>query len=158
MVVVRQHFQTTSPLKPWSRLLPNFTYSIYSPREQIFVFFCSKLIRTLVAMAAYNCHWLIMGKVEIGIYCCLINADILTKVLQNCSLSSPLPTRWILSKPQNLIGFYGNSKVKFAKKYSKMISSEAVWGMKLKLCRDVHTISLYKKYVFIAVAHVRLLL
>ena len=31
-----------------------------------------------------------MGKVEIGIYCYL-TADILTKVLQKCSLSSPLP-------------------------------------------------------------------
>ena len=30
-----------------------------------------------------------MRKVEIGIYCCL-TADILTKVLQKCSLSSPL--------------------------------------------------------------------
>ena len=32
-----------------------------------------------------------MGKVEIGIYYYL-NADILTKVLQKCSLSSLLPT------------------------------------------------------------------
>ena len=33
-----------------------------------------------------------MGEVEIGIYCYL-TADILTKVLQKCSLSSPFPTR-----------------------------------------------------------------
>ena len=59
--VVCQHFQTTSPLKPWSRHLPNFTYSIYRPGEQIIVF-CSNRIRTLVAMATYSCHWLIMGK------------------------------------------------------------------------------------------------
>ena len=72
-----QHFQTTSPLKPWSRFLPNFTYNIYRPGERIIVF-CSNRIRTLVARATYSCHWLIMGKVEIGIYCCL-TADILTK-------------------------------------------------------------------------------
>ena len=34
----RQHFQTTSPLKPWSRFLLNFTYSIYRPEERIIVF------------------------------------------------------------------------------------------------------------------------
>ena len=36
----------------------------------------------------------------------------------------------------------------------KIISSEALREMKLKLCRNVHNISLYKKYVFIAVAQV----
>ena len=34
-VVVRQHFQTTSPRKSWSRFLPNFTYSIYGQGVQI---------------------------------------------------------------------------------------------------------------------------
>ena len=57
-----------------------------------------------------------MGKVEIGIYCYL-TADILTKVLQKCFLSIPLSSIWILSKPLYLIGFYGNRKVKFLKKY-----------------------------------------
>ena len=37
--------------------------------------FCSNRIRTLVAMATYSFHWLIMGKVEIGNFCCL-TADI----------------------------------------------------------------------------------
>ena len=32
---LRQHFQTTSFLKPCSRFLPNFTYSIYRPGEGI---------------------------------------------------------------------------------------------------------------------------
>ena len=44
------------------------------------------------------------------------------------------------------------------KKCSKIISSEAIRGMKLKLCRNVHNISLYKICVFIAVAHVLSLL
>ena len=95
----------------------------------------------------YNCHWLIMGKVEIGIYCYL-TTDILTKVLQKCSLSSPLPTIWILFKLLCLIGCHGNRNAKFAKKYSKIFSSEALRGMKLKFCRNVHKISLYKNYVF----------
>ena len=75
-------------------------------------------------------------KIGINYY---LTADILTKILQNCSLSSPLPTIWILSKPLNLIG---NQKAKFAKKYSKTISSEAIRGMKQKLCRNVRNISL----------------
>ena len=88
-----------------------------------------------------------MGKVKVGLYCYLI-ADILTKVLQRCSLSSPLPNIWNLSKLLNLIGCHGNQKDKFAKKYSKIISSEAIRGMKLKLCRNVHNLRLCKKYVF----------
>ena len=67
-----------------------------------------------------------MRKVEIGIYCCL-TADILTKVLQKC-----FP----------------------AKTNIKRISSETIWGMKLKFYRNVHNICLYKNCVFIAVAPV----
>ena len=52
------------------------------------------------------------------------------------------PNRWIW------LGCHGNRNTKFAKKYSKIFSSEAIRGMKLKLCRNVHSISLYKKYVF----------
>ena len=44
------------------------------------------------------------------------------------------------------------------KKKKKIISPEAIRGMKLKLCRNVHNISLYNNCVFIAVAHVLLLL
>ena len=40
------------------------------------------------------------------------------------------------------------------RKHSKIFSSEAIWGMKLKLCINVYDISLYIKCVFIAVAHV----
>ena len=92
-----------------------------------------------------------MGKVEIGIYFC-VTADMLKKVLQKCYWGSPLLTIWILSKSLILIGCHGNQNAKFAKK--KIISSEAIRGMKLKLCRNVHNISLYKTYVFIAVAQV----
>ena len=61
----RQHFQTTSPLKPWNRFLPYFTYSIYRQGQRIiWVFFCPNRIRTLIAMATFCCHWFIMGKNE----------------------------------------------------------------------------------------------
>ena len=85
-----------------------------------------------------------------GIYCYL-TAGILTKVLQKCSLSSPLPNISFLFKPLNLIGCHGKQKAKFEKIYSKLISSEAIRGIKLKLCKNVHNIPLQKS-AFIAVA------
>ena len=84
---------------------------------------------------------------KIGIYCCLI-ADILTKVLQKCSLSCPLQNIHFLFQPLNVVSYHGNQKVKFEKKYSKINSSEAVWGIKLKLCRIISNNSLYKGIVF----------
>ena len=59
-----------------------------------------------------------MAKVIIEIYCYLI-ADILTKVLQKCLLSGPLPNIYFLSKPLNLIGCHGNQKAQFAKNIQK---------------------------------------
>ena len=79
-----------------------------SPYKKI-AFYC-RCSRTLVAMANLSFHRLIMGKVEIGIYFC-VTADILTKVLQKCSWSSPLQTIWILSKSLILIGCHGNRNV-----------------------------------------------
>ena len=51
--------------------------------------FCSNQIRTLVAMATYSSHRLIMGKEEIDNFFCLIG-NILNFFLQKCLLSSPL--------------------------------------------------------------------
>ena len=96
-------------------------------------------------------------KVKVGLYCYLI-ADILTKVLQKCSLNSPLPNIWILSKPLKLIGCHDNRKYKFSKKYSKIISSEVIRGIKLKLFRIFITLASTKIMFFIAVAHVLSLL
>ena len=70
------------------------------------MFFCSSLIRTLVAMATFSSHRLIMGKVEIDNFFCLIG-DIWKKNLQKCLLSSPL--RFIFC-PNNLIGCWGGKK------------------------------------------------
>ena len=81
-----------------------------------------------------------MGKVKFGLYCYL-TADILTRVLQKSSLNSPLPNILFLSIPLNLFGCHGNRNAKFP---LKIISSEAIRGIKLKLCRNVCLISLYK--------------
>ena len=70
-----------------------------------------------------------------------LSADILTNFLEQTS------TKYI-------IFVLGYRKAKFAKKYSKVIISEAIRGMKLKLGSTVHNISLYQNCVFIAIAHV----
>ena len=57
----------------------------------------------------------------------------------------------------NFVQTMATKEINSRKKYSKIISSEAIRGMKLKLCRNVN-ISLYKNCVFIAVAHVLSLL
>ena len=84
-----------------------------------------------------------MGKVKIGLYCYL-TADILTNSLQKCSLNSPMPNILFLSIPLDLIGCHGYRKAKFLLK-KKIISSEAISGIKLKLCRNVCKIIFYKK-------------
>ena len=66
----------------------------------------------------------------------------LIKVLQKCSLSSPLPNMYM--------NFFQTAEFDW-------FSSEAIRGMKLKLYRNVHNMCLYKKNVFfIAFAHVHL--
>ena len=63
-------------------------------------------------------------------------------------MSNPLRLIWILSKSLNLIGCHGNLKGKFLKKCSKINSSEAVWGIKLKHCRIISNNNLFKNVVF----------
>ena len=60
-------------------------------------------IRTLVAMATYSSHRLIMGKEEIDNFFCLIG-DIWKIFLQKCLLSSPACFIRLLSKLLILIG------------------------------------------------------
>ena len=81
--VRRQHFQTTSSLKP--------KLGIHAEDISLYIncVFHSGRIRTLVAMATYSSHRLIMGKEEIDNFFCLIG-DILKFFLQKCLLSSPL--------------------------------------------------------------------
>ena len=65
--------------------------------------FYSGQIRTLVAMATYSSHRLIMGKVEVYNFFCLIG-DIWNFFLQKCLLSSPACFIRLMSKSLNLIG------------------------------------------------------
>ena len=74
--------------------------------------FYSNRIRTLVAMATYSSHRLIMGKEEIDNFFCLIG-DIWI-FLQKCSLSSPLRFVRLLSKSVNLVGCQPDKKGQFS--------------------------------------------
>ena len=71
MSVRRQHFQTTSSLKPLSRFFSYFTYHLLVGGNEKLCFYSNR-IRTLVAMATYSSHRLIMGKEEIDNFFCLI--------------------------------------------------------------------------------------
>ena len=75
--------------------------------------FYSGRIRTLVAMATYSSHRLIMGKEEIDNFFCPIG-DIWKKFLQECLLSSPLRSIRLLSKSVNLIGCRRSKKGQFS--------------------------------------------
>ena len=71
------------------------------------MFFYSGRIRTLVAMATYSFHRLIMGKVKIGNFYCLIG-DNRILFLQKCLLNSSSHFIRLLSELLNLIGCRGN--------------------------------------------------
>ena len=58
-----------------------------------------------------------------------------------------------MSKSLDLNGCHGNIKGKFSKNYSKIFSSEAIRGMKLKLSIHVHDISLYINCVSIVLLY-----
>ena len=58
-----------------------------------------------------------------------------------------------MSRLLDLNGCHGNIKGKFSKNYSKIFSSEAIRGMKLKLSIHVHDISLYINCVFIVLLY-----
>ena len=55
-----------------------------------------------------------------------LTANILTKVLQKCSLSSPLPNISFLPNPLNLIGCLATERLNLQKE--KKISSVAIMG------------------------------
>ena len=63
--------------------------------------------RTLVAMATYSFHRLIMGKVKTGNFYCLIG-DNRILFLQKCLLNSSSHFIRLLSELLNLIGCRGN--------------------------------------------------
>ena len=71
-----------------------------------YVFYSSR-IRTLVAMATYCFHRLIMGNVEIGNFYCLIGDNSIL-FLQKCLLNSSPHFIRLSSELLNLIGCWGN--------------------------------------------------
>ena len=75
-------------------------------------------MRTLVAMATYSFHRLIMGKVEIYIF--LSQWGYLDFFLQKCLLSSPLCLIRLLSKSMNWIGCQGHKRVNY---FAKMLKN-----------------------------------
>ena len=79
------------------------------------LFFYCHCLSTLVAMATLSFYRLIIGTLEIGVYCCSI-ADILTKHFRN--------VYWVVLYQTytfcpNLIGCHGNQKTNFAKNIKK---------------------------------------
>ena len=79
------------------------------------MFFYYGQIRTLVAMATYSLHRLIMGKVEIGNFYGLIG-DNRILFLQKCLLNSSPHFIRLLSELPYLIGCWGNINSYFSKK------------------------------------------
>ena len=85
-------------------------------------------------MATYSCHWRIMGKVEIGIYCYL-TVDILTKFYRNVpwvvlfEAYEFCPNCWIW------LVTMATERLNLRKNIKKIVCSEAIRGTKLKLCR-----------------------
>ena len=82
-------------------------------------------------------------------------AGVLTKVFLKTFCEWCSTKHSFLSEPLNLIGCHGNQMAKFPKNTKKKINSpETIWGIKLKLCRNVHSMSLYKfigvYYLFIS--------
>ena len=79
----------------------------HCPLKKLSFFFYSGRIRTLVSMAAYIFHSLIMGKVEIGNFYCLIGNNRIL-FLQQCLLNSSQHFKRLLPESLNLIGCRGN--------------------------------------------------
>ena len=147
-VVICQHFQRTSPLKPWSRFLPYFTYSIYRQGGTYQIVFCPNRIRTLVAMATYICRWLIMGKNE-NWHLLLSQCRFFDKTFTEMFLewSSTKHTFFVVTAKFDWLPWQPKGKI-----CEKINSSEAVWGIKLNLWRIVSNINIYESIVFY-VAH-----
>ena len=88
-----------------------------------------------------------MGKVEIGIYF-RVTADFWQKFYRNVSglvLYQPYefcPNRWLW-----LVAM-ATERLNYRKQNSKIFFSEAISGMKLKLCINIHDISLYINFIF----------
>ena len=88
-----------------------------------------------------------MGKVEIDIYFC-VTADILKTSFTEMFLEQSSTNLMNFVQIADFDWLPWQPKGKFSNKYSKMFFSEAIRGIKLKLCINVHDISLYINYIF----------
>ena len=68
----------------------------------------------MVAMAAFSFHRLIMGKVEMGNFYCLIGDNRILFLLKCLLNSSPLFIRLLLVESLNLVGCRGNINSQFS--------------------------------------------
>ena len=103
-----------------------------------------------------------MGKMKIGIYCYPI-AGILAKHFQKCLLNGAPPNKNFSPNPIILLVVMATERLNLLKMVLKINSSEAISAIqplwiKLKLFRNAHNISLYKKHCFVVVAFLLLLL
>ena len=148
VVVWRQHFQTASPLKPLGRLGPNFICSILGLGDWKFVFHENRLF-SLVAMAtkefpqAYNGEnrKMALTAKPLQIFWQNFYRNVLLVVLYQ--VDDFLPSAhfdWLPWEP----------KLRKEKKFFlKITSSETIWNIGLRLCRNILCISLYKFCVFL---------
>ena len=128
--------------------LCRIVYNINLCKKSVFYCHC---LNTLVAMATLNFHGLIIGKNEnlhlLLFHCRYFDESFFRNVWWVSSTKHILFVQtsqfeWLSWQPKGWI----------CEKYSKL-NSEAIWEIKLKLCRNVHSISFYKSIVFIAVAY-----
>ena len=115
---VRQHFQTMF-LKPWSRFLPNFTYSIYTLGHPNFVSVSG-------CYGNLSCHCLTRGKLKI----IAISLQILWQKLCQTHHFCPNLWTWLVAMAIERL----NLQVKTIWESKK--------GIHLELCRNVHNINL----------------
>ena len=85
------------------------------------VFFYSGRIRTLVAIATYSSHRLIMGKVEIDPFLLSYWRNLIFFFSQIFLLSTPSRFICLLSKSHNLIGCRGDMNGRFSKNLKNLL-------------------------------------
>ena len=88
-----------------------------------------------------------MGKREIGFHFC-VTADIWQKFYRNVPGVVNYQSYEFCQNHWFWLVAMATERLNFRKKYSKIFFSEAMRGMKLKLCINVHGISLYINYIF----------
>ena len=123
-----------------------FQYSIYRPGEQIIVFFVPiglELWLLWQLIVAIDLQWekwkLAFIAISLQIFWQKFCRNVPWVTLYQQYEFCPNCWIWLVAMATETLNLW--------KKYSK-IFSEAIRGMKLKLCRNVHNISLYKKYDF----------